>query len=159
MDARDLMAAKRAAKVIRHVTFKPLKRGKLTRPFDKLGGARLTYAGPLELGSGYTALFLARDGDTLERRAFYGYLLQRHGPDWLPLAALHYHPSHKGVHLVLNCGQLPDYTGRLLPGAPELALRTACAYDPGADQGRLQLVHLFCTRLNIRLAPDDAQLL
>lgn len=160
MEPQRLRAAQRAPKVIRQVTFRPLKRGKLPRPFDKTGGPRLSYAGPLALGAGYSALFLVRSGATRERRAFYGYLLQdQPGADWVPLAALHYHPSHKGLHLVVNCGDLPDFTGRLLPGAPELALRTARAYDPDDAQGRLQLIQVFCDRLNIRLAPDDAQLL
>lgn len=77
----------------------------------------------------------------------------------LPLVILHYHPSHKGVHILVNCDTSQDYTSRQLPGAPELALRTPDSIDPGTQAGRLRLINLFCERCGVRIAPDDEQLI
>lgn len=159
MHRKLLAAAKRQEKCLRAVRFKPLRRRHLPRPFDKLGGPRLAHYGLLDVAETLTVLFLARDGDSLERRAFYAYLLERTSAGLLPLTILHYHPSHKGLHLIVNCGEGADYTNRQLPGAPELALRTPADLDPGTPAGRIRLVNLFCERCGIRIAPDDEQLL
>ena len=159
MDRKGLREIKRQAKTLRRLEFRPLRKGKLPRPFDKQGGARLSSTGLIEIASGMSVLFIVRDGVALERRAFYGYLMQQSAAGLVPLAIMHYHPSHKGVHLLTNCGTDRDYTERLLPGAPEIALRTPEGLDPGSEQGRLRLVNDFCKRCGIRIAPDDEQLL
>jgi len=129
------------------------------QPFDKMGGARLQSSGLVDVSSDLTAVFLVRDGDTLDRRAFFGHLMQRTSAGLVPITILHYHPSHKGLHLRVNCGSLQDYTERLLPGAPELALATPQGLDPASDWDRKRLVVEFCRRCGIRIAPDDDQLI
>lgn len=159
MERKKLREIKRQTKTLRRLDFKPLRKGKLPRPFDRQGGARLSSTGLIEVAPGLSVLFMVRDGASVERRAFYGYLMQHSSGGLVPLAIMHYHPSHKGVHLLTNCGTDRDYTERLLPGAPELALRTPDGLDPASERGRLQLVNDFCLRCGIRIAPDDEQLL
>jgi hypothetical protein len=159
MDRKTLQALKRAPKCLRAVTFRPLRKRQLPAPLDKLGGPRLQHSGLIAVSDVLAVVFVARDGASLERRAFYAHLLQRVPAGLLPLVILHYHPSHKGMHLLVNCGVTVDYTNRLLPGAPELALGTPEHLDPGSEQGRLRIINDFCARCGIRLAPDDEQLL
>ena len=155
MNRQQLLAQKRKPKRLREVEFKSLRKQSLPKPFDKLGGARIQHSGLIDVADDSVVLFIARDGETLERRAFYAYWLLRTANGLLPLVILHYHPSHKGVHLLTNCRDDRDYTERQLPGAPELALNTPAGIDPSAQGGRLRLVHLFCDRCGICLGPDD----
>jgi hypothetical protein len=83
----------------------------------ELGGARLTASRLLDVGAGMKAIFIVRSGDVLERRAFFGYLLEEHEGALMPLAILHYHPSHKGVHMLVNCETGRDFTGRQVAGS------------------------------------------
>jgi len=159
MKRRELARVKDLSKHLRGLKFRPMKKGALPRPFDKVGGARLSATGLIAVGNGLSVLFLVRDGEIVERRAFYGHLLRNEPEGLLPLAVLHYHPSHKGIHLLVNCDTDRDYLNRLLPGAPELALRTPSGIDPASEEGRLQLVNYFCDRCGIKIAPDDAQLI
>lgn len=159
MERQRLREIKRRTKTLRAVEFRSLRRGKLPRPFDKLGGPRLTSSGLIEVAAGLSVLFLVRDGDAPERRAFFGHLMQHSAGGLVPLVIMHYHPSHKGIHLLANCEVARDFTERLLPGAPELALRTPGGIDLASEQGRLRLVNEFCVRCGIRIAPDDGQLL
>lgn len=154
MNRQQLLAQKRKPKRLCEVEFKALRKPSLPKPFDKIGGPRIQYSGLIDVADDSVVLFVARDGETLERRAFYAYWLLRTASGLLPLVILHYHPSHKGVHLLTNCRDDRDYTERQLPGAPELALKTPADIDPGAQEGRLRLVNLFCERCGIRLGPD-----
>lgn len=154
-----LAALKRQPKRLRAVAFTSLRKRHLPRPFDKLGGPRLQHSGLIDVSETLAVLFLVRDGESPERRAFYGYLVQRTLDGLLPLVILHYHPSHKGVHILVNCDTSQDYTSRQLPGAPELTLRTPDSIDPGTQAGRLRLINLFCERCGVRIAPDDEQLI
>lgn len=159
MNRQALSEIKRQPKCLRGVVFKPLRKRQLPKPLHLLGGARLSHSGLLAVSTQLHVVFLVRAGETLARRAFFGYLFQQTPHGLLPLVILHYHPSHKGVHLLLNCETARDYTERQLPGAPELALRTHVALDPDRQQDRNQLITLFCERCGIRIAPDDEQLL
>lgn len=159
MRRHELVKIKRAEKKLRGVVFRPFRKGMLPRPFDKIGGPRLQGSGLVDIGEAMAVLFYWRDGGALERRAFYGHLLRTTAAGLMPLAIMHYHPSHKGIHLVTNCEMNRDYTGRLLPGAAELAIETPVGLDPAVEVGRLRLVNIFCERCGIRLAPDDEQLL
>lgn len=157
---RDLAAIKQQTKRLRSVEFKPLRKRQLPKPLNQLGGPRMSASGLLPVADDLCVAFLIRSGETLARRAFFGYLFQQTQSGLLPLMILHYHPSHKGVHVLVNCETARDYTERQLPGAPELALRTpAEAVDPDTPQGRNQLITLFCARCGIAIAPDDEQLL
>lgn len=156
MDKQVLGSLKHQTKRLTAIQFRPLKRGGLPRPLDKIGGKRLLAAGPTQVADNLLVIFLVRDGDTLERRAFYAHLFQN-GPSGglLPLAILHYHPSHKGVHVVLNCQTDRDYLDRLLPGAPELALTTPQGLNPANATDRLQLVTIFCRCCGITLGEGE----
>lgn len=152
MRKQELGSLKNQAKRLTAVQFRTFKRGGLPRPLDKIGGKRYLAAGPEQVAENLLVIFLVRDGETLERRAFYAYLFQSDpSGGLLPLANLHYHPSHKGIHIVLNCQTDRDYLDRLLPGAPELALNTPPGLNPANDTDRLRLVDIFCRRCGITL--------
>lgn len=159
MNRAELKALKCRPKRLRAVSFKPLRRRQLPKPLQQLGGPRLSHSGLLEVADDLCVLFLVRSGETRVRRAFFGYLFQQTQRGLLPLLILHYHPSHKDVHVLVNCKTTRDYTERQLPGAPELALHAPTALDPENQQDRNQLISLFCERCGIRIAPDDEQLL
>lgn len=158
MDRRELRKRKGAPKSLRGLEFKPLRRGALPKPLKELGGPRLTASRLLDVGSGMKVVFIVRSGDALERRAFLGYLFEGHEGALVPLAILHYHPSHKGIHMLVNCETDRDFTGRQLPGAPELALKTARALDPMDPNDRNELVLVFCKRCNIAIGDELPQL-
>ena len=148
----ELGSLKNQTKRLSTVQFRTLRRGGLPRPLDKIGGKRYLVAGPEQVAENLVVIFLVRDGETLERRAFYAHLFQTDpSGGLLPLAILHYHPSHKGIHIVLNCQTGRDYLNRLLPGAPELALDTPPGLNPANDTDRLRLVDIFCRRCGIAL--------
>lgn len=156
MRKQELGSLKNQAKRLTAVQFRTFKRGGLPRQLDKIGGKRYLAAGPGQIAGNLMVIFLVRDGETLERRAFYAYLFQN-GPSGglLPLAILHYHPSHKGIHIVLNCETDRDYLDRQLPGAPELALNTPPGLNPANDTDRLRLVNIFCHRCGIALGEGE----
>ncbi len=157
MRRSELAAIKRCPKRLRDVSFKRLRKRDLPKPLDKIGGPRLSHSGLIDVDDSSCVAFIARDGDAPERRLFLGHFFRRTPQGLLPLAILHYHPSHKGVHVLLNCETTLDYTERQLPGASELTLTTPDAelIDPGTDVGRNRLVIMFCERCGIRVEPDD----
>ena len=158
MTPRDLANHKAAAKRLKETpAFKPLKRGKLPKPFHRLGGARLFATDLIEVSSTHVAVFIWRDGEILTDRAFFGYLFCRLPADALyPLFEFHWHPSHKGLHAKLPCRTESDYTNRQLPGAPELALTTYGKLDPRVEVDRLRLISAFCDACGITLGDADS---
>ncbi len=72
-----------------------------------------------------------------------------------PLAIMHYHPSHKGVHMMFNCNSDIDYTDRQLPGARELSVNAPLPLDPANERDRGWLICEFCRRCNITLGNQD----
>lgn len=158
MDRRELRSRKLQTKSLPAVEFRPLRKGSLPRPLKELGGPRLTASKLLEVASGLKVAFVARSGDTLERRAFFAYLFEERNDVLVPLAILHYHPSHKGVHLIVNCETERDYSGRQLPGAPEFPLATGRLLDPEDPDDRSKLILAFCKRCNISIGNAEDQL-
>jgi hypothetical protein len=158
MDRRELRQRIRASKSLSSLDFRPLRHGSLPRPLKELGGPRISATKLLDVGNDMKVVFLARSGATLERRAFFAYLFEEGGNGLLPLVILHYHPSHKGLHLLVNCETGRDYTGRQLPGAPELNIDTPKIYDPDSPADRIELAVVFCTRLGISPPPSARQL-
>lgn len=158
MDRRELLSRKLQTKTLQIVEFKPLRKGALPRPLKELGGPRLAPSKLLEVAAGLKVTFVVRSGDVLERRAFFAYLFEEHNDGLVPMAILHYHPSHKGVHLIVNCETGRDYTGRQSPGAPEFALTTDRVLDPEDPNDRSELILVFCKRCNISIGNAAEQL-
>lgn len=67
-----------------------------------------------------------------------------------PLAALHYHPSHKPVHLLTPCRLERNLINRQLPGAIEFNVLNR-RLDPRQESDRSRLVELFCRRCGIEM--------
>jgi hypothetical protein len=156
MDRIDLRSHKQAEKVLNSLpSFKPLKRGKLPRPFNRVGGSSLHSTGLVHVGDDYLVCFMFKTGELWTDTHFYGYLLRRVGADLLsPLFEFHSHPSHKGFHCKMPCDDERDLTNRLLPGTPELAMKTQ-RLDPRIDVDRAELVKSFCRACGITLGWED----
>lgn len=156
MTPQELQAHKLAPKVLRVLPeFKPLKKGKLPKPFSRMGGGRISATGVLSVAHRYAAVFMMKDGQNFTDTHFYGHLMHRRDEgDLMPLFEFHWHPSHKGFHCKMPCRTSQDYTNRLLPGAPELAMKTSML-DPRNEADRLQLVGVFCRACGIELANGD----
>jgi hypothetical protein len=154
---RDLAKHKVASKRLEEVpTFRQMKRGKLPKPFNRMGGPRLFATDLVAVSDSHAALFVWGDGEILTDTKFYGYMLCRLSNGSLyPLLEFHWHPSHKGVHVKMPCETSLDYTGRLLPGAPELALKSTRTLDPRSHDDRVQLIAMFCEAAGIELGDAD----
>lgn len=153
IDRHILKDAKAAPKRLVDYAFKPARSRQLPKPFNRLG-PRAYLSDLIDLGKDYRAVFIWRDGETLSRTAFYGHLLRQTERGLLPLAILHYHPSHKGVHGLFNCEVERDYTGRHLPGGREFVLKGGAGFDPRIEGDRHRLIGIFCERFGVILGPD-----
>jgi hypothetical protein len=157
MTPRELADHKSAPKKLTALpSFQPLRKGKLPKPFHKMGGARLHATKLIRISLDHHILFCWRTGEMLSDASFYGYLICD-----LPNEALgivfefHWHPSHKGIHCKVPCGTELNYANRLLVGAPELALSGSTRLDPRDETDRRELIHLFCSACGITLAAED----
>jgi len=157
MNRKDLSVKKIAAKRLDYVAFQAAKKGKLPKPLDKLGGARLHATSLMSLGGCLSAVFVWKTAPIVEQRQLYGWLFQEVEQGMLPLARMDYHPSHKNLHVVLNCERELDLTNRGLPGCKEFALREV-TLDPDNEQDRFRFITIFCERLNIKLGEDTGLL-
>lgn len=157
MTPRELRAHKEAFKRLENIpSFKPQKRNKLPKPFKGLGGPRIFSSGLLEVSLDHVAFMYWRDGPILSDRAFFGYLFCRLATgDISPIFEFHWHPSHKGFHCKAPCKTVLNYTNRMLPGAPELTIKTKPNLDPKIANDRLQLVMVFCKACGIILPNSD----
>lgn len=118
--AQHKAAPKRLAS---EIVFKSLKRGKLPKPFHKMGGSRVRSTDIIPVSDTHRVLFVWRDGELKTDSAFFAWMMSAVGDYALyPLFELHCHPSHKGLHAKLPCKTDINYAGRQLPGAPELTL-------------------------------------
>lgn len=153
MKRRDLADHKTAPKRLRNMpTFRQMKRGKLPKPFHRMGGARYSATDLIPVSETHSVLFIWGNGDILTDTRFYGYLLCGLPNGSLsPLLEFHWHPSHKGVHIKVPCETSLDYTDRLLPGAPELALKSSRIFDPRLSDDRKRLISVFCQAAGIAL--------
>ncbi len=140
--------------------FTPLRRKHLPKPFNQIGGARITSSGMIDVSDEFTVLFVCRDGEALTDTAFYGYLMCKlSNGNLYPITEYHWHPSHKGQHIKTPCGTELNYTNRMLPRAPELS----CAIginrqpDPRDEKDRIILIEHFCkiTGISITSSNDD----
>lgn len=152
--AQHKLVPKRLAAV---PAFRALKKGRLPKPLHKVGGARFQATDVLPVSDTHSAVFMWRDGELLTDGAFFGYLFLRLEQDELfPLAELHLHPSHKGLHIKVPCDTTYDYRQRLLPGAPELALSSGVAgLDPRQESDRVKLIHRFCKAMGIAVGAEN----
>lgn len=157
MTPKELTQHKNAAKQLRGMpVFKPLKRGKLPKPFHKMGAARLMSTDLLSVSDSHRVVLMWRDGETLQDSLFMAWMFcVLENQSLYPLLELHFHPSHKGVHCKLPCNTENDYTNRQLPKAPELELMTATGLDPRIDVHHQQLILQFCEACGITLASKE----
>jgi hypothetical protein len=158
MKRRTLAMHKQAAKVLRAApAFSTIKRGKLPKPLDRVGGPSVQMTNLIEVGDGYSVWFMWKDGETLVQSAFYGYLFHQIGQNNLyPLCHFHWHPSHKPIHFTSPCDSDLNYTNRGLPGAKELNLTSPTVpYDPRKDIDRLKLIEVFCATCGIAFGQHD----
>ncbi len=158
MTPQDLRAHKASEKILAvRLPFKPLRKGRLPKPFNKMGGARMHATDLVDLSDSHCAVFIWRDGAILTDTAFYGYLMCRlSGGALYPLFEFHWHPGHKGFHAKLPCKTEFDYTNRMLPGAPELKISTKITLDPRNEDDRLELIDEFCSACGISInKPED----
>lgn len=138
------------------LTFKPMKRNKLPKPFKTMGGARLFTTELVDVSDKHQVIFVWRDGELLTDRAFFAWLMMKvHDGKLFPLAELHWHPSHKGIHIKTPCRAEVDYTSRQLPGAIELDIHTASMYDPQSETDRDVLIGMFCRIAGVTLGRED----
>lgn len=132
-------------------SFSKLKRGKLRKPFNKMGaGDRWHSTGEVKVSDTHCVFVFWRDGEELADRSFFAWLMcELQNGDLYPLFEFHYHPSHKGVHAKLPCKTELNYTNRTLRQAPEFDLACKGEIDPRTDEGRLHLTHRFCRACGI----------
>jgi hypothetical protein len=136
--------------------FRGMRKGKLPKPFAKMGGSRFWATDFIDVSSSHQVIFIWKDGQILTDKAFFGWLFKKVGSDSrYPLFEMHWHPSHKGLHAKMPCLTESDYTNRQLPGAPELGLHTAKSYDPAIESDRLVLIDQFCKACGIKLGPPS----
>jgi hypothetical protein len=158
MRSRELKDHRSAAKQLDVVPeFRPGKKGKnLPRPLNGFGGARVSSTDMLQVSADHIAFMCWRDGEILSDRSFYGYLFCKLADGSLsPIFEFHWHPSHKGFHCKLPCNTDANYTGRFLPGAPELRLKTDHSLDPKNPIGLQKLIMKFCNLCGISLPVTD----
>lgn len=137
--------------------FKPLKKGRLPKPFARMGGARISSTDLIEVSPAHEVIFLWKDGQILTDRSFYAWLFKKIAGDGrYPLVEMHWHPSHKGLHIKTPCNSVSDYTDRQLPGAMELSVGSRQVYDPQRDADRASLICTFCAIAGIELGLENS---
>lgn len=158
MKKEDLSQHKAAPKHLGSIPqFKPLKRGKLPKPFNRVGGGRIHATPLIDVSDDHVAVFYYKNGEIFTDTSFYGFLLSKlYDGSVSPLFEFHWHPSHKGFHCKMPCETQLDYTNRMLPGAPELNLKTNNRLDPRNERDRTVLINMFCKWCGITLvAPSN----
>lgn len=158
MDPRELRNQKEQPKrLTAPPVFKPLKKNKLPKPFKTMGSPRLAATDLIAVSPSHELIFMWRDGQILTDRAFYGWLFKKvDDGSRYPLIEMHWHPSHKGLHIKVPCRATIDYTNRQLPGAMELDIRTVSMYDPQRESDRLELIGKFCKAAGIQLGAEGS---
>lgn len=152
MDRKEFRSIKSLrGKRLQTVEFKSVTRNnKLPKPLDKLGGPRVKASPLYNVGHELKAVFVWKTAPVKEQRQLYGFLFKEVPRGLMPMVRLDYHPSHKGLHILLNCEDERDLTNRGLPGCKELAI-TDKALDPDVEDDRNRFIALFCERVNIEL--------
>ena len=154
MTPKDLRAHKLLPKQLRSSPeFKLQKRGKLPKPFNRLGGSRIYTTGMLDVSDNHVVLMCWKDGEIQTDSAFFGYLHYRlANGDLSPLFEFHWHPSHKGFHCKTPCKTEINHTNRFLTMAREIKMQTK-NLDPRIHEDRLELILIFCDACGI--SPPD----
>jgi hypothetical protein len=151
MDDRLLIKHKNAEKRLESSpSFRPARRGRLPKPLDKIGGGRVFASDLLPAGNAYHICFAWRDGELVTDTAFLAWLFIGKPGELSPIAVLHYHPSHKPVHLQTPCRDERDFTNRQLPGTTEFNISNE-RFDPRKEMDRNRLIAVFCERCGISL--------
>lgn len=76
MDKRELQQHKKASKILTMAPeFKNIRRKKLPRPFQQLGGDRIYGTPFIDVSDDHVLFCFFRDGETLQDSAFYGHFL------------------------------------------------------------------------------------
>lgn len=130
-----------APKFIDYVDFRPAAPSRDLPKFLRLKSKRIHHSDLLDAGGSYRVLFVWRDGSIREKRAFGAWLFLAKDVELVPIARLDYHPSHRGLHLHLNCEDSRDLTNRGLPGAKILNLKNTQKWDPKTGIDRINLVN------------------
>lgn len=140
-------------KRLEKVEFRTMPKG-LPKPLDRLKGSRLKVCGLCDIGGDYRAFFIWKTAPELEGRALYGHLYRQRPHGLEPLARMDYHLSHKNLHILINCEDERDLTGRGMPGCKELDLK-GLTLDPDNEEDRSHFIAIFCNRLGIQLGRQD----
>jgi len=129
-----------ARKSVEAINFKPASGSRSLPKFLRLKGKRLHHTDILDAGGFYRVLFVWRDGAIREKRAFAAWLFIARGSELVPVARMDYHPSHRELHVHMNCEERRDLTNRGLPGTKVLNLKNSRAWDPRQEIDRINLV-------------------
>lgn len=157
LEPKELAAHRQVRKTLSGaLQFKPMNKTRWPKPFNRMARPRVHATDLTPVSDDHCVLFIWRDGDELEDRSFYGHLLHALPPgDLYPLLEFHYHPSHKGLHCKVPCRTTFDYRNRLLPGAPELNLKSYRRFDPRVVEDRAALIVLFCEIAGISISNEQ----
>jgi len=141
-------------KLQKPVEFYPAKSLKLPKPLHKLRGAHYC-TNLLEIGENYRIVFIWKEGNIREKCSIYAHLFLYRSENLIyPLARIDYHPSHKGLHILLNCEDKRDLSNRSLPGVKEFNLKLNDLIDPRLKQDRQRFIRIVCEKLGIKYDDD-----
>lgn len=131
---------------------------KLPKPLDKVvRSTRTTTTKLIRVSDQHSVCFLFRNADVRVRTGFYAWLLQKDDKSYTAIAALHYHGSHKPPHIHLPCDEENDTELGTLYTCKQLTLKGGKRpIDPRTEDGRLQLIGLFCRATGIKITKDDS---
>ena len=164
MEPQELSRLKKSQKIIRSAPI--FQKGKCSKHYPKpLNAFSNTFlvSELIPVANDQFVVFAYRRNNEIEDCKFYGYWGTMHSENlFSPIMELHYHPSHKGIHIRVPCRTNKDYTGRSLVQAPELNIVPNQAPDIRTDQGIRQLICIFCKTAGIELLdtcdPDQPDL-
>lgn len=156
MDPRQLKALKDKTKVLEaYPDFAPGSRSKdFPKPLKQLRRYDMV-SDLITVADHHVIAFAVRRRELQIDCKFYGYWgLKTDENKLLPIMIMHYHPDHKGIHILVPCNTDPqrDFTSRELPGAPELNLYPGIAPDIRTDEGVCKLIELFCQAAGITIS-------
>lgn len=154
-DRVALATIKRAPKRLATATFGPIRK-KLPPPLDGLSRSRRETSGVIEVSDDLRAVFITKSGAAREEKSMYGFLFKE-ATRWIPLLRMDLHLSHKGLHIVVNCEDERDLSGRSLPASKEFALDRfpVSTFDPDREEDRQKFIAAFCEVCNISLGRGD----
>jgi len=155
-DRSALATLKLAPKRLGAAAFGPIRK-KLPAPLDKLSHARRETTGMMEVANDLKVVFITKSGLAREEKSMYGFLFKDGAGRLIPLVRMDLHLSHKDLHILVNCEDERDLSGRSLPGCKELALErfAVSTFDPDREEDRQKFIATFCEVCNIALGRGD----